>query len=101
MIVALEVGTFGRKPYEHGLEVRFETAVSTHLHDSVCGCWDSEATVLPPERHPASFAPWSTPYIACTRATATKPTMTPTKMIMIGSNIVVNLLIRLSSSRSK
>ena len=47
-----------------------------------------------------SSAP-STPYMAYTSATATKPTITPTKMIMIGSNIVVNFLIRLSSSRSK
>ena len=45
--------------------------------------------------------PPSTPYIADTSARATKPTMTPTKMIMIGSNIVVNFLMRLSSSRSK
>ena len=68
---------------------------------STQGTTSFRVAALPAERHPASFAPWSTPYIACTRATATNPTITPTKMIMIGSNIVVKRLIRLSSSRSK
>ena len=49
----------------------------------------------------SSFRPPSTPYIAETSATATKPTIRPTNTIMIGSNIVVNFLMRLSSSRSK
>jgi len=47
------------------------------------------------------FRPLITPYMACTRAMATKPTMRPTNTIMIGSNIVVNFLMRPSSSRSK
>jgi hypothetical protein len=47
------------------------------------------------------FRPLITPYMACTSATATKPTMRPTNTIISGSNMVVNFLMRSSSSRSK
>ena len=55
------------------------------------------------QRSGQAFAlmPFITPYMACTRAMATKPTMRPTNTIISGSNIVVNFLMRLSSSRSK
>jgi leader peptidase (prepilin peptidase) / N-methyltransferase len=56
-----------------------------------CGMADQMSSLMPP----------STPYIADTSAIATKPTMRPTKMIMIGSNSVVNRLMRYSSSRLK
>lgn len=47
------------------------------------------------------FRPFMTPYMACTRAMATKPTIRPTNTIINGSNMVVNFFRRCSSSRSK